>query len=64
MSLTLSIFRQKISNFCHVEPGQVINIKDQASIYHVPLDMLRQNVVGIIQERLQLSFPPIKPKLV
>jgi CTP synthase len=53
----------KISNFCHVEPSQVINIQDLASIYHVPLEMVRQNIVAILTERLQLSLAaPIRPR--
>ncbi len=53
----------KISNFCHVEPSQVINIQDLASIYHVPLEMVRQNIVAILTERLQLSLSaPIRPR--
>ena len=54
--------KNKISNFCHVEPGQVINIQDLASIYHVPLEMHRQGVVGILRDRLHLGFPLENPR--
>jgi len=54
--------RNKISNFCHVEPSQVINIQDLASIYHVPIEMVRQNIVAILKDRLQLPFQPIRQK--
>jgi len=48
--------KHKISNFCHVEPHQVINIKDQPSIYHVPIEMHKQNVITLLQERLKLDL--------
>ena len=54
--------KNKISNFCHVEPSQVINIQDLASIYHVPIEMHRQGVVDILRERLQLGFTLEKPR--
>jgi len=54
--------RQKISNFCHVDPQHVINIQDQASIYHVPLEMVAQNVVELIQKRLEIVLTPIRPR--
>ena len=56
--------RQKISNFCHVDPQHVINIQDQASIYHVPLEMVAQNVVELIQKRLEIVLTPIRPRYV
>jgi len=54
--------KNKISNFCHVEPSQVINIQDLASIYHVPLEMYKQGVVHILRDRLQLDTPIILEK--
>ena len=54
--------RNKISHFCHVEPKQVINIQDLASIYHVPIEMHRQGVTDILRERLQLGFTIEKPR--
>ena len=41
----------------------MINIPDLASIYHVPLQMVDQNIVPILTERLQLVIPVrIKPR--
>ena len=54
--------KNKISNFCHVEPHQVINIKDQPSIYHVPIEMHRQSVVSLLTERLKLDLEMPVPK--
>jgi len=56
------VVKNKISNLCHVEPSQVINIQDLASIYHQPLEMHRQGVVQIIKDRLQLDFVMPKPR--
>ena len=36
----------------------------QASIYHVPIEMIQQDVHGILKERLKLSFEIPKPKWV
>ena len=54
--------KDKISMFCHVEPRQVINIQDLASIYHVPIEMHGQGVTDILRERLQLGFTIEKPR--
>ncbi|XP_032597557.1 CTP synthase isoform X1 [Drosophila grimshawi] len=48
--------KQKISNFCHVEPDQVICIHDLSSIYHVPLIMEQNGVIEFLNERLQLNI--------
>lgn len=48
--------KDKISNFCHVAPEQVICIPDLSSIYHVPLEMEANGVLSFIKERLQLSI--------
>ncbi|KAH8405260.1 hypothetical protein KR222_000693, partial [Zaprionus bogoriensis] len=48
--------KEKISNFCHVEPDQVICIHDLNSIYHVPLLMEQNGVIEFLNERLQLSI--------
>ncbi|XP_014218398.1 CTP synthase [Copidosoma floridanum] len=47
--------KDKISNFCHVAPDQVITIHDLSSIYRVPLLMQEQGIVQYLNERLQLS---------
>ncbi|XP_055905328.1 CTP synthase [Eupeodes corollae] len=52
--------KEKISNFCHVAPGQVICIHDLNSIYHVPLLMEQNGVVEFLKERLKLNINPSK----
>lgn len=49
--------KQKISNFCHVAPKQVVAIHDCTSIYRVPLLLKQQAVLDFIIKRLEL---PIK----
>ncbi|XP_052865062.1 CTP synthase [Anopheles cruzii] len=53
--------KEKISNFCHVAPEQVITIPDLSSIYHVPLLMEQAGVVDILNERLQLNLQIPRP---
>ncbi|EDW41542.1 GM25505 [Drosophila sechellia] len=48
--------KEKISNFCHVGPDQVICIHDLNSIYHVPLLMEQNGVIEYLNERLQLNI--------
>ncbi|KRF99181.1 uncharacterized protein Dwil_GK17769, isoform B [Drosophila willistoni] len=48
--------KEKISNFCHVGPDQVICIHDLNSIYHVPLLMEQNCVIEFLNERLQLNI--------
>ncbi|XP_062511482.1 CTP synthase 2-like [Corticium candelabrum] len=47
---------QKISNFCHVEPHNVINIEDFASIYRVPLRLHEAGIVAYFAKRLGLPI--------
>lgn len=49
--------KNKISNFCHVAPEQVICIPDLSSIYHVPIEMETHGVLNYLKERLQLDIP-------
>lgn len=49
--------KDKISNFCHVAAEQVLCIPDLSSIYHVPLEMEANGVLGFLKERLQLNIP-------
>ncbi len=49
--------KAKISNFCHVEPDQVINISDCPTIYHVPLALRHQGLVKLLSRRLNLPMP-------
>ncbi|CAG9136687.1 unnamed protein product [Plutella xylostella] len=53
--------KEKISNFCHVAPDQVICIHDLSSVYHVPLLMESQGVVQYLNERLQLNVALPRP---
>lgn len=53
--------KEKISNFCHVAPEQVICVHDLSSIYHVPILMDGAGVVQFLTERLQLTLPTSKP---
>lgn len=53
--------KEKISNFCHVAPEQVICVHDLSSIYHVPLLMDQAGVVQFLANRLQLTLPTAKP---
>jgi len=52
----------KISNFCHVALDRVLNIHDFASIYHVPLEMVKLGVVDMLRERLALNIVIEKPR--
>lgn len=51
--------KEKVSNFCHVGPSQVIGVHDCTSIYRVPLLLEEQNVSQYFAKRLGL---PIKAK--
>lgn len=53
--------KEKISNFCHVAPEQVICIHDLSSIYHVPLLMDANGVVDFLNERLHLGITVPRP---
>lgn len=53
--------QDKISNFCHVAPDQVVCIHDLSSIYHVPLLMEEAGVIEFLNERLKLEIPLPKP---
>uniref|UniRef100_A0A1A9WST1 CTP synthase n=1 Tax=Glossina brevipalpis TaxID=37001 RepID=A0A1A9WST1_9MUSC len=55
--------KEKISNFCHVAPGQVICVHDLSSIYHVPLLMEEHGVIKFLNERLQLPKRDNDPKI-
>ncbi|OQV26121.1 CTP synthase 2 [Hypsibius exemplaris] len=47
--------REKLSNFCDVDPEQVICVEDCSSIYHVPLLLEKQNVIEILTRRMKLT---------
>ena len=48
--------KEKISNFCHVDPQKVINIHDCPTIYHVPLVLRQQGLVDLLNDRLQFDM--------
>lgn len=54
--------KEKISNFCHVAPEQVLTIHDLSSIYRVPLLMESQGVIDFLNERLQLNISSPRPR--
>ncbi|XP_070170780.1 CTP synthase 1-like [Polyergus mexicanus] len=54
--------KEKISNFCHVAPEQVITIHDLTSIYRVPLLMEYQGVIEFLNDRLQLNIGIPRPR--
>lgn len=54
--------KEKISNFCHVAPEQVITIHDLTSIYRVPLLMDSQGVIEFLNDRLQLNIGVPRPR--
>lgn len=54
--------KEKISNFCHVNPDQVICMHDCTSIYRVPLLLQEQNIIEYFAERLKLDITIPQPK--
>src|SRR5262249_32749446 len=51
--------REKIAQFCNVEPRAVIEERDKTlSIYEVPLSLMRNNLDGLIVERFGLPGAP------
>lgn len=47
--------------FCHVSTEQVVGVHDVSSVYHVPLLLQSQGIVGFLQRRLNLSSIPYTP---
>ncbi len=58
----LDATKQKISNFCHVPPQNVLSVHDVSNVYHVPLLLQEQNLHSILMEALHLN-PSNQPKL-
>lgn len=58
----LDATKQKISNFCHVPPQNVLSVHDVSNVYHVPLLLQEQNLHSILMEALHLN-PTNQPKL-
>ncbi|OQR75741.1 CTP synthase 1-like [Tropilaelaps mercedesae] len=46
--------KEKISNFCHVEPDQVICLHDVPSVYHVPVFLEKNGLVNLFAKHLNL----------
>uniref|UniRef100_A0A672Y7E6 CTP synthase n=1 Tax=Sphaeramia orbicularis TaxID=375764 RepID=A0A672Y7E6_9TELE len=53
--------KEKISMFCHVEPSQVICVRDVSSVYRVPLLLEEQGVMNFFCQRLNLPVD-VKPR--
>lgn len=54
----------KISQFCQVEPSQVVAVHDVKSTYHVPLLLERQGLVSLLREILKLDALNLSPSLI
>ncbi|KZT35312.1 CTP synthase [Sistotremastrum suecicum HHB10207 ss-3] len=46
--------KEKISMFCHVGQDQVVGVHDVSSVYHVPLLLKSQGIIGFLQRRLEI----------
>ena len=55
--------KEKISMFCHVASEQVVGVHDVTSVYHVPLLLQSQGIVGFLQRRLNLTSLNIVPNM-
>ncbi|GAB6032510.1 CTP synthase 1 [Chamberlinius hualienensis] len=55
--------KEKLSNYCQVEPEQVICIHDVKSTYLVPLLLEEQGLVKYFTKRLDLKIVPQKSRL-
>jgi CTP synthase len=56
--------RRKIALFCNVNINAVIEAKDSPSIYHVPLELQKENIDKIVLAKLRLPSsgePDLKP---
>jgi len=51
--------KEKIGMFCHVTSEQVVGVHDVTSVYHVPLLLQSQGIVGYLKDRLNL--PALNP---
>ena len=54
---------EKISGFCHVPQDCVLSVNDVNNIYHVPLNLVEQNIHSIIQRELKLTYPQNPPNM-
>ncbi|XP_072393897.1 CTP synthase [Diabrotica undecimpunctata] len=53
--------KEKISNFCHVAPEQIISIPDLKSVYEVPVFMENHGMAEYLCRRLHLGITPLPP---
>jgi CTP synthase len=49
--------KSKISMFCHVPPESVVAVHDCNSVYHVPLLLLQQGILPVLQKKLKFTAP-------
>lgn len=49
--------------FCHVHSEQVVGVHDVSSVYHVPLLLQSQNIVGFLKKRLNLASIQLTPQM-
>ncbi|KAG0040730.1 CTP synthase ura7 [Podila clonocystis] len=47
--------RSKISMFCHVQPEQVLAVRDCSSVYHVPELLKEQGLIDYLWKRLSIE---------
>ncbi|GAA0142854.1 hypothetical protein Leryth_009008 [Lithospermum erythrorhizon] len=55
--------KQKLSQFCHVPVGNIINIHDVPNIWHVPLLLQNQNAHDAVLKQLDLTAVAEPPDL-
>ncbi|KAG0062303.1 CTP synthase ura7 [Linnemannia elongata] len=55
VSLVPTIGSAKISMFCHVQPSQVLAVRDCSSVYHVPELLKDQGMVDYLWKRLNIE---------
>lgn len=48
--------KEKISNFCHVPPKQVVCLHDVQSVYHVPIFLEEQGLFNFFHDHLKLPM--------
>ncbi|KAF7271914.1 CTP synthase [Rhynchophorus ferrugineus] len=54
--------KEKISNFCHVAPQQIISVPDLPSVYEVPVFIENHGMADFLSERLNLGITPLPPR--
>ncbi|KAK1354293.1 CTP synthase [Heracleum sosnowskyi] len=59
----LEASKQKLSQFCHVPIGNILNIHDVPNIWHIPLLLQNQNDHDAILKQLDLIYVAATPNL-